>query len=645
MRVLLITPPMVQVNAPYAATPVLAGFLKGSGFDVAQVDASLELALALFSTDGVESIRATIKQRFRNRKRQPPAVAHFLAHATVFRDTVAPVIRFLQGRDPSLALRIAGREFLPEGSRFAGLAELAPEPGPDGVAGDPLAWAFGTLGTHDRAVHLASLYLDDLVDAIRDGVDDRFDLARYGESLAASASTFDGLARALRRRPTLVDGLIDAIAEKAVEKHAPDVVGLTLPFPGTVYGAFRLARRIKALAPRTTVVLGGGYVSTELRELREPRVFDAVDYVVLDDGEQPLLHLLEHLQTRSLPLLQMMETPASASAGTGLVRTFFKDDGRVIFSAGAAEAPTPLPDETDVPDFSGLPLDRYFALAEMLNPMHRIWSSARWNKLMLAHGCYWHQCRFCDTHLDYIGRYRATPATTLVDRIESVIAQTGQTGFHFIDEAAPPALLQRLAEELLRRRLAITWWGNIRFEAAFTPELTALLAQSGCVAVTGGLEAAHDRLLRVLNKGLTVEQAGRSARAFAEAGIMVHAYLMYGCPTQTTQDTVDALENVRRLFAAGWLHSAYWHRFALTVHSDFFAHAREYGLRVGPLPQAPFARNEVPFEDAVDADHAMLGRGLRKAVYNYMHGVGLEADVRVWFDAEVMRTAPSIPRV
>ena len=623
---------MVQVNAPYAATPVLAGFLRGNGFDVAQIDASLELALALFSADGVDAIRVAIRRRFRNRKRQPPAVAHFLAHAPAFRDTVAPVIRFLQGHDPALALRIAGREFLPEGPRFAGLDDFATASAAGDAAGDPLAWAFGALGTHDRAVHLASLYLDDLVDAIRTGVDDRFDLARYGESLAASAPTFDGLARALRRRLTLVDSLIDAIVDRAVQTHAPDVVGLTVPFPGTVYGAFRMARRVKALQPRTTVVLGGGYASTELRELREPRVFDAVDYVVLDDGEQPLLRLLEHLQTRSLPLLQLMEAPASASAGTALVRTFHRDGGQVVFAAGPAEAVTPDSDETGAPDFSGLPLDRYFAMAEMLNPMHRIWSSARWNKLMLAHGCYWHQCRFCDTQLDYIRRYRATPAITLADRIEAVIAQTGQTGFHFIDEAAPPALLQRLAEELIRRRLTITWWGNIRFEAAFTPELTEVLARSGCVAVTGGLEAAHDRLLRVLNKGLTVEQAGHSARAFAEAGIMVHAYLMYGCPTQTGQETVEALENVRRLFAAGWLHSAYWHRFALTVHSEFFPHASEYGLRVEPLPEASFARNEVPFEDAVGADHVLLGRGLRKAVYNYMHGVGLDADVRVWFD-------------
>jgi radical SAM superfamily enzyme YgiQ (UPF0313 family) len=130
----------------------------------------------------------------------------------------------------------------------------------------------------------------------------------------------------------------------------------------------------------------------------------------------------------------------------------------------------------------------------MLNPMHRLWSDGRWNKLTVAHGCYWKKCSFCDVTLDYIGRYDAAAADVLVDRIEAMIAETGQTGFHLVDEAAPPAGLRALAERLLARR-DITWWGNIRFEKTFTPELCQLLARSGCVAVSGGLEVASDRLL------------------------------------------------------------------------------------------------------------------------------------------------------
>jgi radical SAM superfamily enzyme YgiQ (UPF0313 family) len=184
---------------------------------------------------------------------------------------------------------------------------------------------------------------------------------------------------------------------------------------------------------------------------------------------------------------------------------------------------------------------------------------------------------------------------------------------------------------LLARDVAITWWGNIRFEKTFTRELAELLARSGCVAVSGGLEVASDRLLERMCKGVTVAQVARVTHAFTEAGIMVHAYLMYGFPTETTQETIDALERVRQLFAEGCLQSAFWHRFAATVHSPIGKSPELFGIRLKPGASGGFARNEVGFDDPTPTDHDMLGVGLRKAIYNYMHGLGLEDDVRAWF--------------
>jgi radical SAM superfamily enzyme YgiQ (UPF0313 family) len=357
-------------------------------------------------------------------------------------------------------------------------------------------------------------------------------------------------------------------------------------------------------------------VNTELRDLAEPRVFDHVDFVTLDDGERPLLALLAHLET----------------GGTApLFRTFVREpDGRVALRTDPAQHDIPHR-ETGTPTYDGLPLGAYVSLLEMPNPMHRLWSDGRWNKLTVAHGCYWKKCTFCDITLDYINRYDAAPADLLVDRIEALVRETGETGFHFVDEAAPPKALRALAERLLARRVVITWWANIRFEKTFTPELCALLARSGCVAVSGGLEVASDRLLALMQKGVTVEQVARVTHAFTSAGVMVHAYLMYGFPTETEQETVDALERVRQLFAEGCLQSAYWHRFAATAHSPIGRDPQLYGIRLLPSSPAPFARNDLAFEDPTGTDHDLLGKGLRKALYNYMHGIGLDADVRSWF--------------
>jgi radical SAM superfamily enzyme YgiQ (UPF0313 family) len=629
MQVLLLTAPMVQLNTPYPATAYLTGFLRGRcagrGIEVAQADPSLELFLRLFSRDGLGRVREVISAAKRSRAARPRSVAAFLAAADQYVETVDAVVAFLQGRDPNLAARIAGRAFLPEGPRFEPLAAGV------GDEGDTLGWAFGALGLADRAKHLASLYVDDLADVIRDGVDPRFGLSRYAEKLAESAASFDPIDEALRAPPTLVDELTDAIGAELAARHRPDLVGITAPFPGNVYGAFRLARAVKRAAPGARTALGGGYVNTELRELREPRVFDSFDYVTLDDGEAPLLALVEHLNTAA----------ASTSPPPLLFRTFVREAGAVVLKTDPARHDVPHK-ETGAPTYDGLPLDRYVSLFEMLNPMHRLWSDGRWNKLTLAHGCYWKKCTFCDVSLDYIGRYETASADLLVDRIVALRDETGQTGFHFVDEAAPPATLRALAQRLIDRKVVITWWGNIRFEKTFTPALAALLARSGCVAVTGGLEAASDRLLALMQKGVTVAQVARVTRAFATAGIMVHAYLMYGFPTETEQETIDALERVRQLFAAGCIQSAFWHRFAATAHSPIGLAPARYRIRLAPAPGA-FARNELPFHDPVGTDHDFLGGGLRKALYNYMHGVGLDLDVRSWFDRPRV-PASKVPR-
>lgn len=607
MRVLLVTPPMIQLNTPYPATAYLTGFLRRHeaelGLEVTQADASIALFLRLFSAPMITRMAQELRARKTSRSaKMPAAIAHFLEKSERYADTVGPAIRFLQRRDPSLAFRIVSRQYLPEGPRFEQVQE------------EQVHAAFGALGTTEQARYLASLYVDDLADAWRLGIDPRFELARYAERLASSAASFDPMHEALGGESTLVDQALDEITAELLAQHRPDVVAITAPFPGNVYGAFRMARAIRAVAPAIRLVLGGGWVNTELRALRDPRVFDYFDYLTLDDGERPLLNLLSHLSGRDAPL----------------VRTYVRENDEVRLKHDATQHDFPARD-TGIPTYDGLPLDDYVSILEMLNPMHRFWSDGRWNKITLAHGCYWKKCSFCDISLDYIGRYDKPGTDVVMQRIRALVEETGETGFHLVDEAAPPAGMRALAKRLIDEKFSITWWGNIRFEKTFTPELCALLAQAGCVAVSGGLEVASDRLLELMKKGVTVEQVARVTRAFTDAGIMVHAYLMYGFPTETEQDTIDALERVRQLFAAGCIQSAYWHRFAATAHSPIGLHPQHYGITLQPPADIRFAHNDIAFTDPTGTDHDFLGEGLRKALYNYMHGVGLDTDVREWF--------------
>ncbi|EER58513.1 Radical SAM domain protein [Acidovorax delafieldii 2AN] len=614
---------MTQLNTPYPSTAYLTGFLRSRGIAAVQEDLALALVLQLLSPEGLRAIAAVVDAL--PARKHSPSLQAFVAQRDRYLATIAPAIAFLQGRDSTLAHRIVGRNFLPEGPRFASLDVYVDDEG-----GDPLGWAFGALGLHDRAKHLATLYLNDLADVLRDAVDPRFEFVRYAESLAGSQPTFEPLAQALAAAPNLVDDTLRELTLAAVERHAPTVVLLSVPFPGSAYAAFRIAQTIKARHPHIVTVLGGGFVNTELRELTEPRVFDYFDYVTLDAGERPLLALLEHLQGQR--------------GRQRLVRTFVRDDAGAVQYVNMMEADIAFA-EVGTPTWDGLPLDRYLSLLDMLNPMHRLWSDGRWNKLTVAHGCYWKKCSFCDVSLDYIGRYEGASATVLADRIEAIVRETGQTGFHFVDEAAPPKALKALATELMARNAGISWWGNIRFEKTFSPELCNLLADSGCIAISGGLEVASDRLLGLMKKGVSVDQVARVTRAFTEAGILVHAYLMYGFPTQTVQDTVDALEYVRQLFANGCIQSGFFHRFACTVHSPVGQAPEEYGVTLQPLPPVSFAKNDIGFHDPTGVDHDALGGALKKAIYNYMHGIGLEEDVRSWFPFKVPKTTVARHRI
>ena len=621
MKILLITPPMTQLNTPYPATAYLTGFLRQEGYDVAQKDCAIDFFLSLLTKQGLENIYTAVEDNYVDFEDDelPDVIYHFLAHYPDYRKCVEPTVKFLQGKNPTLAHRIASRSFLPEGPQFESLYQM------EEMAANVLHDAFGNLGVQDKAKYLATLFIDDLSAVITEGVDPNFEVSRYGERLAASNPLFDDLYDQLYQPPIYTDELISFLVGNYLSQENPTVIGLTVPFPGNMLGALKIAQCCKRVNPELKIILGGGYVNTELRSLKDPRIFEFIDFITIDDGERPLLTLLEHLSN---------QRPAQ-----DLVRTYRIKDGKVIFTKNQALHDIPHKN-TGTPSYEGLSINKYLSLCEMLNPMHRIWSDGRWNKLTIAHGCYWSQCSFCDISLNYIGQYDDAGAEIIVNRIETLIAETGESGFHFVDEAAPPKVLFAMAEKLIERNIVISWWGNIRFEKTFSLEKCQLLADSGCIAISGGLEVASDRLLKLMKKGVTVEQVARVTKNFADTGILVHAYLMFGFPSQTEQETVDSLERVRQLMQNGCIHSAYWHRFAATIHSPIGLHPEQYAIELIPNQDVLFAENDIDYHDPVNTDHEMLGKGLKKALYNYMHGMGYDYPMNFWFDKTI--TEPDI---
>lgn len=639
--ILLVNPPLTDPGGPYPGISYLAGYLSSRGFAVRQADLGLEVIHRWWSPAGILDLVEEAETALRQRAGPMPFASHFARHANHYYSTIATAKAALLGRDPGAIARAIRPNYFPPSplaaKRHAAHLALAGETyarrlGPLSAeqrrrlhAGEDVeAFAFGFLGHEGLARYRASRMLEDVTNVMREVVEPDLAPHEYAGVIVRSGRGFDDVVSRLEGPPNLMDRWIDDEAERMWRAQPATHVGLSVPFSGAAYGALRVARAVRALDPDVRIALGGGWVNTCLRELNEARLFDYVDAVMLDDGERPLECWIE--ATRQ-------QRPSHA-----LLRTYVRLDGKVTFVSTPTERDV-APGETGTPTYATLPLERYVPYVPHLQLAWFPWRR-RWNKLTLAHGCYWKKCAFCDVKLDYVARYVPVDLDVTVERIRALVAETGITGFHFVDEAMPPALLRRLAQRLIDERIEISWWGNVRFDPQLA-DLAPLLAEAGCCRLTGGLEAASDRLLALMAKGVSLEQVAKVTGALSRCGIAVHAYLIYGFPTQTKQETVDALEYVRQLFAAGCLSSAAWHRFVLTRHSPVADRPEAFSVVPEPMPASAFAQYEQDFVEVGGIDHGQFSEGLHRAVETYMHGYGFDQRIVDWFSCDMPE--PTLP--
>ena len=603
-KVLFITPPFTQLNTAYPASAYLKGFLEAQEISVAHSDLSIELFTSIFTGD---FLRAIFQEADALENYHYPKVRKMKA---LYISRVDVVIKFLQKQDIITAHKILEPDFLPLGHRLVNV-------------NTDIKWEAGDIGIIDKAKHYATLFIEEIGDFIQANVDEFFAFTKYAEQIATSASSFDQIDEFLSYQPTIIEEQMLDILVAKIETHKPNLVCFTIPFPGNLFAALRCAQFIKQLFPDIYVAFGGGYCNTELRSLSDPRIFEFVDFITLDDGEGPLLKIVRFIDGNS--------------NSNELERTYVLENEQVVYKN---KIPNTIFHHKNLPapNYSGLPFHKYVSFLDVVNPMHRMWTDARWNKLTISHGCYWKQCSFCDVNLDYIGNYQNTTAEDLVNKIEKIVKDTGITGFHFVDEAAPPKMLRALSNALIKRKVNITWWTNIRFEKTFDFELCKLMAASGCIAVTGGLEVASDRLLAKMKKGVDIAQVTRVTHHFSKNNIMVHAYLMYGFPTQTEQETIDSLEVVRQLFEKNCIQSAFWHLFTTTVHSPIGKNPEAFGIQItGPAFEG-FAQNDLYHEDPQGANHTKYTKGLNLALHNYLNKAGFNKELQHWFSFSIPKT-------
>ncbi|MGD9940727.1 MAG: radical SAM protein [Clostridia bacterium] len=603
MRALNLQPPFVQLNAPYPAVWYLDAWFRNQGINSRAEDHSIELTRALFSRDGLARVFAAARVALKGRKHPDAGTARriqaYFNQEELYLGLADGVLGYLSGEDPAFAYRLAVGAGLPVGMRV------------EAVLGDE-----GGIAPAD-APALATAILNDLSDFISYALDPGFGVVRYAERLVSGARDFSVILEASQSswvlggfyRPILQDCFARFTLEPAKSPDEQILLCITVPFPGCLAAAVMAAGEARAVwGERVRILLGGGYVSTELRFLEAPEVFDHFDWLCYDGGYASLSSILGFIDKGD---------------EADLYRVRWRDqDGKVIASgfpadesgyqadasccngsraatanSGAAEA-----EARDIalvhPDYTGADFSRYLRIVDSPNPMHRLWNDTPWLKYRLAYGCYWKRCAFCDTQLDYIKRYISSDIDALLAAAGTASARTGLYGIHFTDEAMPVKLVRAFAERNRKRSRPFTFWGNARFDKTWTEEACATAAAGGLVAVSGGIEIATGRGLEIVDKGFTLTDLIRSLLAFKRSGILVHAYLIYGFPGQSDQEIADSAEMVRVLLAEGLVDSAFWHKFVLTRHSRLYARweAGEVPALKPLVPPSRFAVNDLRFD-------------------------------------------------
>ena len=700
MKVVIIQPPIVQLNTPYPSGAYLQDFFKKlksfsnldsqlspaafelakkAGYQIDSVewkDLSIELFHRIFSKEGITQLfhntkDKALKMALEAENQGDEITAYNLRRYVLTKES------WINWIDKIVALLVenkSGRETLHEFVRSAHV--------PRGSRMETYLTNLNREVSVDDGYLLASLALADLADYITTVYDNNFALIRYAESICASDLSKEEILKTTDSPvlkdylSPLVENLINTVSASQQENlssrnaftqtepfssrsqqetfsqtepvfsrsqqdalpqtEAPSqkpqqkpsfLFCVSVPFPGTFAAAMFICKQLKSTFGKNALItLGGGYVNTALRSVNQAELAAYIDCFSYDRGYSFYTELLAN----GLPAAAAYQTE---SVFGGEVAQGKANQTKTSSTSSNRQELIEIENfmtKNVAPDYEGIDFTKYPRLADDINPMHRIWSDGAWLKAYLAHGCYWHRCLFCDTKLDYVNCYKPVNIKNLYSSLLEQAKKSGVYGVHFVDEAAPPKMLEDFAS--LNKDKALTFWGNIRFEKAFSRDLADILAKGGLIGVSGGIEMACGEGLSNINKGIDIKTLVFSLAAFKEAGILTHAYMIYGYYNETPQMLIDSAETLRQLFKAGLLDSSFFHKFTLTKHSTLFA---EWEAGKHPdlhpiFPKNNFTDYELHFKGEEKSEK--YGAPLSLAVNAWMHKKSLDKPVEKWFN-------------
>lgn len=631
MNAIIITPPLVQLNSPYPSGAYLTSYFKSCSINARWYDLNIELFYSIFSSSGLKKLfelseKSALKMADDAEQNGDENTAfnlrRYISTKNNWINWIDTITAILCGKAREKEHQFLYSPFAPRGNRMENfLGGLDHEP------------------TVDDVRFLCSYALADLADYITAVFDQEFSLIRYAEHLTVDERDFSTILKGLDS--PVLKNFFEPVLERLFLKEdfvCPELFLISIPFAGTFLPSLYIARFIKQhFGEKTSVSIGGGFVNTELRDFNDISISKYIDFISYDRGYGSYKSLIENKNLLNKSNTDEKPVYKLARFTKKYIAPLWSDKD---YEKYEEEVTTKI-----IPDYSDIDFSKYPRVCDDKNAMHRLWSDGAWVKAYLAHGCYWHKCAFCDTKLDYVCGYKMVDVERLYNGLLETARAKGVYGIHFVDEALPPLALKKFALLNAQHGNPLYFWGNVRFEKSFTKDFAAFLSYCGFGGASAGLEVATGSGLKKINKGTDIESIVNSCAAFKEAGILVHAYMIYGFWNDTAQTIIDSMETLRQFFAAGLLDSSFWHKFVLTRNSTVYAKWQngeqpdlnpvEAGKNV-----SMFAKNNLHFKGERDFEKFSLP--LENALNSWMHGEKLEMKVQKWFDFAV--PAPTISR-
>lgn len=363
-----------------------------------------------------------------------------------------------------------------------------------------------------------------------------------------------------------------------------DLIGISLTGINQIIPSFVLAGMIKKKNPAIKIVLGGSVPTRWFADRNNlPNIFEFVDYVIVNEGEVPIVALVDYLEGRS----SIQDVP----------QLFYLNDNKEITynnlpisNPEICALPTPVFNKADI--------GRY------LSPVPSL-------PLLGCRGCYWCKCTFCDHSFVYNNDYRPANVDKVLFDINNYIDEYNVRYINFHDEAMTPSGLLGLSNRLIEDGADIKWSTDARLDRGLTYDILKTAHKAGLSILFFGLESINNRVIKLMNKGTHVDVSKRILTDAKMVGIGAHCFFICGFPTETIeeyQETVDFVIRNKDIIACQGCSE-----FSLGKHSPIAKEPEKYKIRILDKDYPDSASLNYKFE-RIDVDNEYEEK--RKAAYS-----------------------------